>query len=977
MSDGWQSDSRDSHLVSKSPFDKDQEQSPIQRAAYGDNLAPGAQNMPPVNNNMDRNPNQNGGNGQRQWRAGWGQVSPGAQNMPPIDASSPDRTQQNSPWRANYPDSTYKGPNSDNTRIPIQGNTPGSSPWRTTYPDPSYRPPGQDTQVQQPANPAGQRNDAPATQSPWGVPQSPDVQQQPQAAPNGVPDWKTTIQPQLEQQRRTDAPGVPGSPGLNNVSDDQRSYIEKSLKLRTSVDGYLATGGLTGAAIGTAEWIADKRLVATVGQQRGTVMSWWAEHSPMMQNQKSLFDRLNDAKAAHSVTVGASTLTESQLGLGAEKLTTLAGDMKDKLTAISKVQSEIDAVAARKEFLSTAENLKSTATVTGAIGTKDQVLAGEKLFETGSAEANALLKVAKLNEKTALSATAARQLESGNKAIGKFAEELQAKIESMSKGHPDVNAIGLMNHQATFLHNPALIADPKSVEAVIGTAAEVNGGTKLFVAGTKEATTLTEYAKLNAAHTESTIAESVAKQNMERSNTMYQQALDTGPGSLGKRALDGASKGLLIAGGTLALGYGVDKLGSSIFGYKSPETDGPGRFLLDGVAVPAVLMSNMPSRYKFASAGVLFGMARASDYFAGTGQLSTGLSTSMLLRPNTADGILVTAAAMAPVDGKTKAILVGSALGVGRVVNLVEHAFGWDKTPEQLRDNANQAFSHDQIVRTESSFKNAVEQARVLGVENEAALELQMRDWLSKQNTTPELTHMRGTAAISAGLGQFRLEEGSRLDITSHQNDKPRILKGYNYDYGGEATTWLRMAAGSLEKAQGFVAAHKGQTVDGQVMDDAYIAQLKSEQKAIEDKLELVYGSHNINEIYPELLKQARDHSDDFQQSLVRMKGAVDISTANDPRFIAKSSRDVALGMFAQSAYLASRGNGEEARIMYQAADQYLQRSIQLDSKAPDNKPIQDIKSIIATKIPGAVSSQYKSTLNNPWQLNTPQYKLK
>src|SRR6185369_11790840 len=129
-------------------------------------------------------------------------------------------------------------------------------------------------------------------------------------------------------------------------------------------------------------------------------------------------------------------------------------------------------------------------------------------------------------------------------------------------------------------------------------------------------------------------------------------------------------------------------------------------FLLDGVAVPGILLSDLPARYKFALAGTAFVSARVADYFAGTGA-SAQMST--LLRPNTADGVLMTAAAMAPVDGKTKALLVAGAWGVGRLYNEVAHLTGLDGgAPAQLRDNAANSFNHDQLTRTESSFDNAV-----------------------------------------------------------------------------------------------------------------------------------------------------------------------------------------------------------------------------------------------------------------------------
>ncbi|MBX9686682.1 MAG: hypothetical protein K2X27_08270, partial [Candidatus Obscuribacterales bacterium] len=548
-------------------------------------------------------------------------------------------------------------------------------------------------------------------------------------------------------------------------------------------------------------------------------------------------------------------------------------------------------------------------------------------------------------------------------------EALGAEVSAVADA---VRAKELLSQQQAFIGKAVNITNPLKVAQAIGTEAEVASGNKLFVAGSAEAKTLSDFAKLSAANSKAVSAEKLAAAELERSQTMLRDATEGGAGSLLGRSFKGAATGLAIAGGSLAAGYALDKLGSSIFGYKAPETDGTGRFLMDGVAVPAILLSNMPARYKFGLAGAAFMSSRAADYFAGTG---ASIQMSALLRPNTCDGILITAAAMAPVDAKTKAALVGGAYLTGRLYNGVARLTGLDGGhPQELRDDFVNTFSHDQLTRSESSFDSAVAKGVKLGKENEAALELQMRDWLAKQNTTNPLSHMRGTATIAAALGQFRLEEGSRFDLASHADKKDRILKGANYDFGGEATTWLRMSAGSLVSAQNFAAANKGKTVDGQVMDDAYIQQLKNEQKKVEAQLELVYGKHDIPKIFDELKRQARVNSGDMQQALVRLKNQMDVLQTKDVRFMAKSSRDIAIGYLAEAAFMKEKGNGEEARIMFLAGAQYLQNAQRLDPNAPDNKALLDIQSTVGQGIPGAIDSQYKSNLNNPWQLNTPNY---
>lgn len=290
---------------------------------------------------------------------------------------------------------------------------------------------------------------------------------------------------------------------------------------------------------------------------------------------------------------------------------------------------------------------------------------------------------------------------------------------------------------------------------------------------------------------------------------------------------------------------------------------------------------------------------------------------------------------------------------------------------QRERDAVN-AFNQDRVTRTQYSFENAAEKFKELGQENEVALELQMRDWLQKQNSLNPLTFMRGTAVIADGLGQFRLDEGSRIDLTSHQDTKPRILKGYDYDFGGEATTWLRLAAGSLVEAQQYVRGHKGLVIDGQPMDDNYIQQLKNLQTGVESHLNRIYGAHDVEGIYNHLVKEVRFNSGDWQQGLVRLKYQLDGLKSGDNKYVAKSARDVALGFLAEATYMSSRDNGEEARIMYREANQYLSMSQRLDGSAPDNLALQNISNRLRPQIEKAIDNQWKDPFGNPFEIPKP-----
>lgn len=873
--------------------------------------------------------------GEKVSRAGWGDnVAPLALNMqqvnPNMDGPNPNQNGGNGqkPWRAGFgqvaPDAQRIPQASNNGSSPwgTDASPPNQAPqgqWRAGFPDPSYRGPGQETQ---------QANYNNNDNNPWraGFPnssyQGPGTDAQPPANTGRSPFGGGSLD--SRSQPYTPVPENP-NPGQSN------------------------TGGL--------DWKRDVANPAISGQQQTGQFPGMPSRAdaPGVPSNPGL----NDANAQQRQDIANSLVAKSSVfghlmtgtGTGAaigagewyldRKLISSMGEPKSGLMTWWQEHSPM---------------LKEQGAFADKLSLAEQVHTA-RLTEASLKEA-ALTKAAE--------------------PLQEVLSHLDGKVAGMAV---DNEARKILLQQQAFMGDATLVTSQAKVAGVIGSAEEVEAGKKLFVAGSKEAKALTEFARAAEEKGKAGRAVKLAEGGMENARKELTQSVEAGAGTLGGRTLRGAATGLGVAGLTLGAGYGLDYLSSKMFGYKQPELD-MFRAGMDGIAVPAVLLSNIPSRYKFALAGTAFLSARVADYAAGTGQFSAGAEYSKLLRPNMVDGVGITAAAMAPVDGKTKALLVGGAWLAGRAYNGLAHMVGWDgSTGVELRDNAQNAFTHDQLTRNESSFDNAVKAGVKLGQENELALELQMRDWLGKQSITNPITHMRGTAVLGAALGEFRLEGGSRLDITSHADKKDRILKGYNYDFGGEASTWLRMSAGSLVAAQQFAESHKGQTVDGQVMDDAYVQQLKNEQKKVEDNLNKIYGEHDINGIFNELKKQARVNSDDMDQALVRMKNALDVTTAKDPKFVAKSARDVALGFLAKASYMASKNNGGDANVMYQAAIQYLRQSEQLDPNAADNKKIEQIQLDVVKGIPGAqpsiqqaIDNQYKSNWNNPFQMQPPQY---
>jgi hypothetical protein len=304
--------------------------------------------------------------------------------------------------------------------------------------------------------------------------------------------------------------------------------------------------------------------------------------------------------------------------------------------------------------------------------------------------------------------------------------------------------------------------------------------------------------------------------------------------------------------------------------------------------------------------------------------------------------------------------------------NTSDHTKPGDNEGSITRDAVDKSLQDDQETRSESSFETAVAQCKALGKQDEVALESLMKDWLAP-SSKDLLTSMRGIAAVADGIGEFRLEEGSRIDPKSHQDTKPRILKGYDYDFGGEATSFLRMAVGELVQAQQYVNGHKGHVFEGQPMDDAYIQQLHNLQTDVEDKLNIVYGKHDVDSIYKVLQHEIRYHPEDWQKGLVRMRQTLDDLKTTDQRFLAKSARDLALGYLSEAAYMASQDNGEDAKIVYQDANKYLRMSMKNDASAPDNLAIQNISTQLAPHINQAIDNNWKDPFDNPFNIPIPK----
>ncbi len=492
------------------------------------------------------------------------------------------------------------------------------------------------------------------------------------------------------------------------------------------------------------------------------------------------------------------------------------------------------------------------------------------------------------------------------------------------------------------------------LEAQTGTASEVALGQKLFTAS--EAAQLAPRAQALGKLADLTKAQEAAQAKVASATEAVLKAERAeGPG-LGKAASTGLAKGLLIGAGLTAFDHLLDK-GLSVPGKPS--------WYAEGIALPLTLMADIPLKWKIPLAGTVILGSKLLDKVLPAP--STDYST--LMRPNSIETLGITAAALAPVDAKWKWIGVGASWGAGRLWNLFAAGTGIDgNNGQQLNSDTTEAVKADVGRRTDSTFESIVKKGTKLGKENEAALELQMADFQQNHANDHPLNRLRGTAGLAAAVGNMWLDYGTKTDLTKH-NKEGRLLEGSNLDLGGQATSFLRLSAGSLVEAQNYAMQHKGEEVNGKQIDDREVQDLQKSLKSVEDKLKAVYGEHDIDGIFKTLKDNYRANEDALNHFGVNLKAQVDGLRTNDPQYKAKMCRDVALLFMSIADYKADKNNGGDAAILYSDAQRYLTQAGQLDGNAPDQRKLLMIADRMRSKVPQAVQNQYNNHFDNPFSV--------
>jgi hypothetical protein len=456
-----------------------------------------------------------------------------------------------------------------------------------------------------------------------------------------------------------------------------------------------------------------------------------------------------------------------------------------------------------------------------------------------------------------------------------------------------------------------------------------------------------------------------------------------------------------VTGTTLGAGYLADKLIADKFNLgHTPTMNGFDRFLIDGVAIPGVMLTpGIPIRYKIGASIGLFGLARAKAYFDDSGSVALSQS-SLLMRPNSIDTIGFTTAALAPLGWRGKLAIAAGTVVLGRTANLVSHAAGWDgEDGIVLRDNLRSQLTRDANVKSSATYTGGIDAGLELARHKagEGALDLQLADVTNAEGSMSKLDFLRQHAMLSEAVGLARLEKGSRIveggdNAVAVYGDDARILKDKKYDFLGESMLSLSQAYSDLSDLRYAVFQEKGKVSADTTLNDASkkakidsldgeMKQCDAERLKIDTTMKGIFGDHDMNAIFKELTESCRTRSKDLDQILFKRKQLFEtLSPQVNPEIRAKFARDLALGFLAEAQYRVTKNNGEEANIMYQCAMDYLGRAQALAPTNPCVPKLQSIAQEVALKVPRATAAQYKSNWNNPFELKppslTPGFKL-
>lgn len=434
----------------------------------------------------------------------------------------------------------------------------------------------------------------------------------------------------------------------------------------------------------------------------------------------------------------------------------------------------------------------------------------------------------------------------------------------------------------------------------------------------------------------------------------------------GDRWCNKIGEGVAIGGAALAADYFADKL----LGHDQQTFSRPSWWLEYPAVTAAVLWPGSNGLTKTALTAGSVVVAKLMD-----DRLPLpDANYSAAMQPSWIDSVGMSMAWMIPwTSTKARLSALVGAYTLGRLANL---AHSWMHVPipgigdanyaKNLNADLAESLKKDNHRLSNDSFNGIVEAGAKLAMENDGALKLQFEQFVcDHQNDANRAYLSHGTAALATAVGDVILDRGTKIDSIDSMSEG-RLLAGGGYDLGGGALKYYRLAAANLIDLQNHAS-----TVG---LNKQQVDELIESRKSIESRMHKIYGRHDLERLFGELQTQFRQNENDlgrFAVNLASQVKAIPASTVrNDPQYVAKLCRDVALVDLAAAEYKSStHSNGEDASLLWKDAMRFLTKGArQWDPDAQDLPQLLNIAERVRVKVQNVGADQY----TNQFQLRNP-----
>ncbi len=510
----------------------------------------------------------------------------------------------------------------------------------------------------------------------------------------------------------------------------------------------------------------------------------------------------------------------------------------------------------------------------------------------------------------------------------RYREQLVSTLQGQIPQSPITASERAWYNARVEMVNQRTLFTPANIAANTGTDLEVQMRQRLFTRA-EAVPMMNQASDFWTATSNHVNAEAAVTQNELQHGRAVQLLTRAERGSIttaGESLIRGAGQGLLVATATVASDALIDKaLGND------PALSNSAHWGLQGIGMPALLLSRAGMPGKIAGSVALVAGSHLLDKYMGPPTGAFGI----FARPSLPEIGLATAGALAPVrDVRVRAGLALGGWALGKAWNLVDDKFELTgRTEPRLRDETMAAVVTDLSAPSRERFNFATDQMHAFSNRNDAASAALIRDWQKDTSAKTAIEKERGNAELMLGYGESVLERGSRVDQNKWDKEGKRMLAGTGYDFGGEASTYLRAASGNLEDAIKLAKENKGKSISSGVINDDYISQLEYAKVRADKNLELVYSSHNISEVYSEVKANVVAHEAEMRTFGENLNQYSKTLSDKDPRYKAKILRDLAiLNVAFGDADPTTGGRAEH----YRNASRHVAQATNLDPGAPD-----------------------------------------